>query len=299
MLKKTVGGLLCVLGMALPAFAAGEPSLAVLPLRGTISNNFMVDQDQINNAVTAAFLNTKRFTMVERSQLGMVLQEGKFQSSGLVDDATAVALGKQLGVKYVIVGSCKADSTPSREVSGTKLALGAGLAKLGFKNKNEVADSSETQFWQANIKVSLRMVDVATGKIEGAFDASGDARTMNKAKSAKEATDKMEANLMAKVQGASVAAQTGYVIKVYSPGELMIDLGSNHGLAADSRVLVSRREEDIIHPVTGKTIRGKKVVLATYRVKSLDEDTSVVVAEGPVPASVKPGQIVEVIPKSR
>ncbi|MBP1626142.1 MAG: uncharacterized protein H6Q00_617 [Holophagaceae bacterium] len=299
MFKKIAGALLCALGMAVPGFSAGEPSLAVLPLRGTISNNFLVDQDQINNAVTSAFLNTRRFTMVERSQIGALLQEGKFQSSGLVDDATAVALGKQLGVKYVIVGSCKADNSASREVSGTKLALGAGLAKLGFKNKNEVADSSETQFWQANIKVSLRMVDVATGKIEQAFDASGEARTMNRGKSAKEATDKMEANLEAKVRGSAVAAQTGYVIKVYSPSELLIDLGSSHGLKADGRVQVCRREEDIVHPVTGKTIRGKKVVLATYRVKSLDEETSVVVVEGAAPNSVKPGQIVEVVAASR
>ncbi|WP_005035005.1 CsgG/HfaB family protein [Holophaga foetida] len=299
MFKKVAGALLCALGIVLPGSAAGEPSLAVLPLRGTINSNFLVDQDQINSAVTSAFLNTRRFTMVERSQLGAVLNEGKFQNSGLVDDATAVALGKQLGVKYVVVGSCKADSSPSREVSGTKLALGAGLAHFGFKNKREVADSSETQFWQANIKVSLRMVEVATGKIENAFEASGDARTMNRAKSAKEATDKLEANLMAKVKGTAAAAQTGYVIKVYSPGELMIDLGSSHGLAADSRVQVCQREDDIVHPVTGKTIRGKKVVLGTYRVKSLDEDTSVVVAEGSAPRSIKAGQIVEVVTSSR
>lgn len=294
MIRKIAGALLCALGLILPVQAEG-PSLAVLPLRGTISVNFLVDQDQINSAVTSAFLNTRRFTMIERSQLGAVLQEGKFQSSGLVDDATAVALGKQLGVKYVIVGSCKADSTPSREVSGAKLALGAGLAHFGFKNKSDVANSSETQFWQANIKVSLRMVDVATGKIESAFEASGASRTMNKAKSAKEATDKLEADLMAKVKGKAVAAQTGYVIKVFSPDELMIDLGSAHGLTADSRIQVCRRGEDIVHPVTGKTIRGKKSVLATYRVKSLDEETSVVVVEGSAPRAVKAGEIVEVI----
>lgn len=294
MIRKIAGAALCALGLVLPIRAEG-PSLAVLPLRGTISVNFIVDQDQVNSAVTSAFLNTRRFTMVERSQLGAVLQEGKFQNSGLVDDATAVALGKQLGVKYVIVGSCKADSTPSREVSGAKLALGAGLAKLGFQHKSDVANSSETVFWQANIKVSLRMVDVATGRIESAFEASGAARTMNKAKSAKEATDKLEADLMAKVKSKAVAVQTGYVIKVYSPGELMIDLGSSHGLTADSRAQVCRREADIVHPVTGRTIRGKKVVLATYRIKSVDEETSVLVAEGSVSHSIKAGDIVEVI----
>lgn len=45
------------------------------------------------------------FTVVERGQLQKALQELGYQASGFVDPDSAVAIGKQLGARYIVVGS--------------------------------------------------------------------------------------------------------------------------------------------------------------------------------------------------
>lgn len=281
-----------------PAPAENEaPRLAILPIKGTVSNTFVVDQDNLMQDITTAFMNTKKFTLVERSQLQAVLGEGKFQNSGLVDDASAAELGKQLGVKFVMVGSFQGDNKKSREVSGMKAGLSVGMTLLGLQRKEDTANNLESDFWKATAKLNLRMVEVQTGKIVQVFESEvkpGDVRTMNQAKSTGEALQKLKTQLYAKIWDAY--PQTGYVIKVLGPKELMIDMGSEQGITPTHRFAVTSRDEDIVHPVTGAIIKGKKNLLATYKVKAVDATTAVLVLDSKDAKEVKIGQVVEVLP---
>lgn len=281
-----------------PAPAADEaPRLAILPIKGTVSNTFVVDQDNLTQDITTAFMNTKKFTLIERSQMQAVLAEGKFQNSGLVDDASAAELGKQLGVKFVLVGSFQGDNQKSREVSGMKAGLSVGLTLLGLQRKEDTGRNVDAEFWKATAKLNLRMVEVQTGKIVQVFESEvrpGDVRTMNQAKSTGEALAKVKTQLYAKIWDAY--PQTGYVIKVLGAKELMIDMGTEQGITAAHRFAVTSRDEDIVHPVTGAIIKGKKNLLATYKVKSLDAATSVLVLDSKDAKDVKIGQVVEVLP---
>jgi hypothetical protein len=54
--------------------------------------------------VTLAFVNARRFTVVERKDIDTVLGEQHFQMSGYVDDDSAVSIGKFLGAAVVITG---------------------------------------------------------------------------------------------------------------------------------------------------------------------------------------------------
>ncbi len=78
--------------------------------------------------------------------------------------------------------------------------------------------------------------------------------------------------------------------------ELMIDMGTEQGITAAHRFAVTSRDEDIVHPVTGAIIKGKKNLLATYKVKAVDATTTVLVLDSKDAKEVKIGQVVEVLP---
>lgn len=58
------------------------------------------------------------FTVVEREKLNSVMREAMFQQSGVVDPATAVALGRQLGARYLMTGSILDANTETRSFQG-------------------------------------------------------------------------------------------------------------------------------------------------------------------------------------
>jgi hypothetical protein len=55
--------------------------------------------------LTLAFVNARRFTVVERLDVQAILSEQDFQQSGYVSDDSAVSIGKFLGAGVVITGS--------------------------------------------------------------------------------------------------------------------------------------------------------------------------------------------------
>ncbi|MDR1219380.1 MAG: CsgG/HfaB family protein [Treponema sp.] len=59
----------------------------------------------IINELTVLFVNARKFTMVERQDINVILEEQSFQLSGYVDDNSAVSIGKFLGATVVITGS--------------------------------------------------------------------------------------------------------------------------------------------------------------------------------------------------
>ena len=118
------------LASALPAAppAAARPSLAVLPLKEEGTRGLGDVSDTMNTMVASAFVDSGSFRLVERHQLKTILDEAKFQHSGLVDDSTIVELGKHLGVRFVLVGSY----LPER--SGTALSVTLSLRLVDVEN---------------------------------------------------------------------------------------------------------------------------------------------------------------------
>ncbi|MCX5829260.1 MAG: hypothetical protein NTV58_14840 [Deltaproteobacteria bacterium] len=55
--------------------------------------------------LTTALIRTKQFQVVDRKRIQNVFDEQKFQMSGMVDTATAVKIGKILGVQAIVTGS--------------------------------------------------------------------------------------------------------------------------------------------------------------------------------------------------
>ena len=81
-----------------------------LPLRSRIGvvnmnspsanlSNYVID------GIVMHLVNTETFFVIERSELGAVQREKKYQLSGEVSDETAVSIGKQLGTQMIVTGS--------------------------------------------------------------------------------------------------------------------------------------------------------------------------------------------------
>jgi TolB-like protein len=62
-------------------------------------------QGGIAEALTASLANTRRFRVVERTQLDRVLKELELNRTGAVDPATAQAVGRLIGAQYLVLGS--------------------------------------------------------------------------------------------------------------------------------------------------------------------------------------------------
>ncbi len=82
-----------------------KPSYAFLAL-STDSKNTAVE-NYVTDALTEATFNTGKIKIFERANLEKILSEQKFQSSGLVNEDTAKAIGNIAGVDYVCYGTIK------------------------------------------------------------------------------------------------------------------------------------------------------------------------------------------------
>ncbi len=261
MFKRVVLALFAVVGLlAQDAPQEGQlPKIAVLPLKGGAMSGQMTDQGEtLYQMVTTMFFNLKRFDVIERSQLQAVLGESKFQNSGLVDEGSAVELGKQLGAKFVVLGNWTGTAAVQKST-----------------NYNEKTGYQESTAYTGNINVNVRMVEVQTGKIKATFRATG-APLMAFSVGDAIATMLKEVDKKLGREIANEFPLAGIILKLISEKEFLIDLGKADGVKKGDEFVAIQRGEPIVHPRTGALIPGEKTVLAEFEITKVDERTSVV-----------------------
>jgi TolB-like protein len=89
--------------LLLPVFTIAQISIAVLEFKGRgISQT---DSEIFTDRFRTEIFNTHRYKVMERDVVNKILDEQKFQLSGLVSDESAVKIGELIGVEQIIVGS--------------------------------------------------------------------------------------------------------------------------------------------------------------------------------------------------
>ncbi len=58
----------------------------------------------VTNMLRTNLINLKKFTIVERSQMDLILKEQGFQQTGCTDQDCAVQIGKVLSVRKILIG---------------------------------------------------------------------------------------------------------------------------------------------------------------------------------------------------
>ncbi|MCW3807899.1 CsgG/HfaB family protein [Plebeiibacterium marinum] len=121
-MKNLIIAIFCL--FTISAFSQTDKKVAVFNPEGSVMESLKsIVREEISNAI----VNTRGYTVVERTMIDKVLAEAKFQSKGLVDDSQISELGRMMGADYVTYGSV--------------VALGS------------------------NYYISLKMVDVVTAKV--------------------------------------------------------------------------------------------------------------------------------------
>ena len=145
-LKKFLAGILFAAMIILPATTFAAPSVAVIPFANQSARQGVVPEGDImniRNYVEEEIVYTKKFNPLPRQDLEKLLDEIKFQQSGLVDPTTAAKLGRWVGAEYLVIGN---------------------ITGLGKKDSKYVAN------------LSLRMIKVETAEIYLAGRGTGQAK---------------------------------------------------------------------------------------------------------------------------
>jgi TolB-like protein len=117
-------GLILVTAMFAYALVSAQDRIAVLPASGNADAGTC---GMITEAISDGILNNGQYRLVERAQLGKVMEELGFQVDDFADESKGVEIGKLSGAKYICLSSCN---------------------KSGY-----------------NYMISYRLVDVETGEI--------------------------------------------------------------------------------------------------------------------------------------
>lgn len=65
----------------------------------------MIDTQSLTNAISTRLINSGKFNFVDMSQVDQIKKQMAYQhQSGMVDPATAAAMGKQVGAQYMLYG---------------------------------------------------------------------------------------------------------------------------------------------------------------------------------------------------
>lgn len=153
-----------------------KPKFALIPLT-TDYGNTLVD-NYVTDALTEAMFNTRKITIVERSNLQAILKEQKFQASGLVNEKTAKAIGMLAGADFVCFGTLKDlgnSITLNAKVvdveTGELCAISrATIIKDDYlKNQVQSAVSSEQAKTEVNTKKTSTSVSQKTTSADNAW----------------------------------------------------------------------------------------------------------------------------------
>ena len=162
---STVSLLSLVTAAISPAPAAGQekqerPLVAAMPFAYKADNpEYAGIEKGLSDALASELVKTKKFRMIERDRIDVLLQEIKLQQTGLVDAAAAAQVGKQLGAQAYIFGSVVSVSARD-EWRSVKFA-------------------EKTTRW-VDVEAEVKLVDIQTGEMLASGRAVGKSKTAEK-----------------------------------------------------------------------------------------------------------------------
>jgi hypothetical protein len=235
----------------------------------------------IQDAVTDAFLRSKRFSLVEREKMDQIKSEKRLQQNEDFIDGQVIEQSKSLGAEYIVTGNV---TKAVVETSQTHAPIAGNITSR----------NSEVAF---NIKV----IDVATGEIKASNSFSGNGRGKNSFENAMadikpelekfirdnfkltasiaSVEEKNAAGDAVKVlisRGSSVGMQTGNVLKVYEAKELVVDGKKMVRKVTIGKIIVSKVEDenfsicDVVEG--GADIAGKIAASANIKCEIINEE---------------------------
>ncbi len=273
------------------SFPQELPRIAVVGITSTAPDYFWRSDSSLSQGTTDlmvnALLKTNHFRVFERAKLDDILQEKDFQHfSGLVDQTTAVKLGKMIGVDAILTGN----------ITNISFKKGVGFKIGPLKVKKSYA----------KVVMTIRIIDVTTGEILFSTVQKEEVSKSNISGvlpihipggiefSHEEAVDifsavelicnKVVLNFVAKMDKKIVeissAPLEGYVVKVESTSSggitrVSINLGKNSGIRVGDKIKIYREGEVILDPKTNEVLDRELDLIAKARITKVEDKLSV------------------------
>jgi hypothetical protein len=230
-----------------------------------------------------------------------LMEEHKFQQSGLVEDNSIVQLGKMVGIRYMITGSINNVNLSYSSHADAR----SGLRESGGLLGSIAAAALETrEGWHVETELTFRILDVETGeilfskKVTGleilgkipypSFDAFIGGIKKAAAKAMEDARPELSRYFTIK----------GYVMQTKSSGDekiALINVGSKMGVKPGMKMMVYTFEE-VEDPINGKkACDQQKLAMELEVTDQVQADKAWVILQGDnaIKKRIKAGQLVE------
>ena len=244
-MKKTT--LLLCLCILIIGFTFGETKtlIGIMPFKnpsssnnGYYSNKSQADENTvaIQDAVTNAFLKSKRFDLVEREKMSQLKSEKELQKSEDFIDGSVVEQTKTLGAQYVVMGNISESDVLSKT---TNVYMVGNVTTL-----------------TAKIAFSIKIVDVATAQIIASSNFSKTAKGKNAFSDALELLNpEIESFIKENFKVTVSIAEIEEKNKKGEAYKILIAAGSSTGVNKNDEFKVFENTEMV---VDGKTLTRKK-----------------------------------------
>ena len=298
--------LLVLLLASLPLSAQERKRVAVLDFEyATVRSNaaaiFGTDLDigrGIRDLMVEKFVESGRYSVIERAALDAVLAEQNFGNSDRANAASAAALGKILGVDAIIIGSITQFGRDDQERK-----VGAG-AFGGFGRKYGLGGVKQSNA-KAIVAVTARMIDTDTAEILGVASGEGESTRSGTGLYGGGAAsgaggvggvDMTSSNFGSTLIGEAVNEAiaplvTGLesysdrvrkntkpveaLVADYSDGFVILNVGTNGGVAVGDKFEIKRVVREVKDPATGRVIRRVEETSGTALITEVDELSAV------------------------
>ncbi|MFP4081859.1 MAG: CsgG/HfaB family protein [Candidatus Aminicenantes bacterium] len=116
--------------------------------------------DGMRDMLTTALFNSNRYIVLERDQLGAVLEEQDLATSGRIKEGTEAPTGEVYGAELIVTAAVT-------EFEGGAKGVGGGTKVLGVKVGGGLK--------KAHIAMDIRIIDAKTSQIVAATSVEGEA----------------------------------------------------------------------------------------------------------------------------
>ncbi len=253
MSRAIVAGLCAMFVLVSPVFAKSK--IAVMDFDNKSQyGGYRVGQGA-SDMLATGLVKTGKYTVLERDKLGSVLKEQDLGQSGRIDPATAVKIGKILGVAYIVTGAV----TEYGQSGGGGGGGGINIGRQGY-----------------HAAVDVRVVNATTGEIVFADTAEhsesstnvrvfgfGGGESFNEKKASevmRTALDKVVAKMSfteeAK-EGSAKAAGAEAMVADIDGKTVTLNQGKEAGFKVGQKVNIARKDKEIKDPETGQVIKVK------------------------------------------
>ncbi len=161
---RLVKDLLIALFLMTMGFEAGlsqsleKENISVIPFSGWSGGNSQVYSNSLTDKLSSKIINSNRFNVIDRSHLELILEEQRLQLTGLIDENTAMEIGKLLGIHKLVLGSFTRNTSEYHPAE--------------YKDGKKTKDA----YYSAEVDAVIKMLDMETSLYLQSADASAPGR---------------------------------------------------------------------------------------------------------------------------